>query len=139
MQFHYLPKIQVFADGKRVTDVDSPSSKLTKVTVATKAINALVFMKITQYLVILFQYCSITGDHALIDLGCIGHFNPKLITVRSKSRELLSIDSPAIPILGTAKQTKRGSSKMVCIHKLSLILVIEQYYDCFICYSISVW
>ena len=62
----------------------------------------------------LIMFIFITGDHALIDLGCIGHFNPKLITVRSKSRELLSIDSPAVPILGTAKQTKRGPSKMVC-------------------------
>ena len=40
----------------------------------------------------------ILGDHALVDLGCIGHFNPKLITVRSKSRDLLSIDSSAVPI-----------------------------------------
>merc|ERR1719336_3255064 len=53
----------VFADGKRVTDVDSPSS-----------------------------------DHALVDLACIGHFNPKAITVRSKSRDLLSADSVAIPV-----------------------------------------
>jgi len=53
----------VFADGKRVTDVDSPSS-----------------------------------DHALVDLACIGHFNPKNITVRSKSRDLLSADSISIPV-----------------------------------------
>merc|ERR1719410_1071179 len=51
----------VFADGKRVTDVDSPSS-----------------------------------DHALVDLACIGHFNPKNITVRSKSRDLLSTDSVCV-------------------------------------------
>ena len=61
----------VFADGKRVTDVDSPSS-----------------------------------DHALVDLGCIGHFNPKLITVRSKSGDLLSNDSSAVPIQGTKTQRR---------------------------------
>jgi len=62
----------VFADGKRVTDVDSPSS-----------------------------------DHALVDLGCIGHFNPKLITVRSKSGDLLSNDSSAVPIQGSSKPQRR--------------------------------
>ncbi len=51
------------------------------------------------------------GDHALIDLGCIGHFNPKLITVKSKSRELLSIDSPAVPITGSASATARTSKR----------------------------
>ncbi|CAB4058320.1 RIMBP2 [Lepeophtheirus salmonis] len=61
----------VFADGKRVTDVDSP-----------------------------------TSDHALVDLGCIGHFNPKFITVRSKSRDLLSNDSTAVPI--QQKTGKKG-------------------------------
>ena len=62
----------VFADGKRVTDVDSPES-----------------------------------DHALVDLGCIGHFNPKLITVRSKSGDLLSNDSSAVPIQGGNTQKRR--------------------------------
>jgi hypothetical protein len=62
----------VFADGKRVTDVDSPSS-----------------------------------DHALIDLGCIGHFNPKLITVRSKSGDLLSNDSSAVPIQSTSRMRRQ--------------------------------
>ena len=63
----------VFADGKRVTDVDSPSS-----------------------------------DHALVDLGCIGHFNPKLITVRSKSGDLLSNDSSAVPIQASTR-TRRAA------------------------------
>ena len=62
----------VFADGKRVTDVDSPSS-----------------------------------DHALVDLGCIGHFNPKLITVRSKSGDLLSNDSSAVPIQASSKARRQ--------------------------------
>ena len=62
----------VFADGKRVTDVDSPSS-----------------------------------DHALVDLGCIGHFNPKLITVRSKSGDLLSNDSSAVPIQGGTQKRRQ--------------------------------
>ena len=53
----------VFADGKRVIDVDSASS-----------------------------------DHALVDLACIGHFNPKCITVRSKSKDLLSNDSASVPV-----------------------------------------
>ena len=51
------------------------------------------------------------GDHALVDLGCIGHFNPKLITVRSKSRDLLSIDSSAVPIQGSTKLKKQVYSK----------------------------
>lgn len=59
----------VFADGKRVTDVDSPSS-----------------------------------DHALVDLACIGHFNPKNITVRSKSRDLLSTDSVSVPVPASARR-----------------------------------
>ena len=62
----------VFADGKRVTDVDSPSS-----------------------------------DHALVDLGCIGHFNPKLITVRSKSGDLLSNDSSAVPIQASSRPRRQ--------------------------------
>lgn len=66
----------VFADGKRVTDVDSPSS-----------------------------------DHALVDLGCIGHFNPKLITVRSKSGDLLSNDSSAVPIQASSR-TRRQTRVM---------------------------
>ncbi len=63
----------VFADGKRVTDVDSP-----------------------------------TSDHALVDLGCIGHFNPKLITVRSKSGDLLSNDSSAVPIQGGTRLKRQS-------------------------------
>ena len=55
--------------------------------------------------------CLFVGDHALIDLGCIGHFNPKLITVRSKSRDLLSTDSTAVSIMGN-RQARRAS-KMV--------------------------
>ena len=53
------------------------------------------------------------GDHALVDLGCIGHFNPKLITVRSKSRDLLSIDSSAVPIQGSTKLKKQVYSKKI--------------------------
>ena len=33
-----------------------------------------------------------------MDLACIGHFNPKAITVRSKSRDLLSADSTSVPV-----------------------------------------
>ncbi len=75
----------VFADGKRVTDVDSPSSK----TLICPDLAAMKTMLTT------------TGDHALIDLGCIGHFNPKFITVRSKSRDLMSTDSTAVPVQGS--------------------------------------
>ena len=40
----------------------------------------------------------------MVDLGCIGHFNPKLITVRSKSGDLLSNDSSAVPIVGGSRK-----------------------------------
>ncbi|EEB13454.1 hypothetical protein Phum_PHUM240780 [Pediculus humanus corporis] len=50
----------VYADGKKVTDVDSP-----------------------------------TGDHALIDINKLIGLNPKQVTVRTKSREAQSLDSPA--------------------------------------------
>jgi hypothetical protein len=51
------------------------------------------------------KYCKQKlGDHALVDLGCIGHFNPKLITVRSKSGDLLSNDSSAVPIVGGSRK-----------------------------------
>ena len=46
-----------------------------------------------------------SGDHALIDLGCIGHFNPKVVTVRSKSRDVLSVDST--PVSLHSKQHKK--------------------------------
>eukprot|EP00095_Tigriopus_kingsejongensis_P007068 maker-scaffold1121_size61474-snap-gene-0.20 protein:Tk07068 transcript:maker-scaffold1121_size61474-snap-gene-0.20-mRNA-1 annotation:"peripheral-type benzodiazepine receptor-associated protein 1-like isoform x1" len=74
---HFTPVTgyAVFADGKRVTDVDSP-----------------------------------TSDHALIDLGCIGHFHPKVITVRSKSRDLLSNDSTAVPIIANKHVKKNGKT-----------------------------
>ncbi|KAL0267033.1 UNVERIFIED_CONTAM: hypothetical protein PYX00_009410 [Menopon gallinae] len=54
----------VYADGKKVTDVDSP-----------------------------------TGDHALIDINKLIGLNPKQVTVRTKSRDAQSSDSPpaAIP------------------------------------------
>ena len=68
----------VFADGKRVTDVDSPSS-----------------------------------DHALVDLGCIGHFNPKLITVRSKSGDLLSNDSSAVPIQASSRTRRAARVRII--------------------------
>jgi len=75
----------VFADGKRVTDVDSPSS-----------IRNFVNKYLSPY---------ILGDHALIDFGCIGHFSPKTITVRSKSGDVLSVDSTIISVHGV-KQKK---------------------------------
>ena len=91
----------VFADGKRVTDVDSPSS-----------------------------------DHALVDLGCIGHFNPKLITVRSKSGDLLSNDSSAVPIQGGTQKRRqtRVSFTSRLADKYLLILMdgldqIEMWYQ----------
>ena len=47
------------------------------------------------------------GDHALVDLACIGHFNPKNITVRSKSRDLLSTDSVSVPVpVSSRRRTK---------------------------------
>ena len=44
------------------------------------------------------------GDHALVDLACIGHFNPKAITVRSKSRDLLSTDSVSVPVPAASRR-----------------------------------
>ena len=83
----------VFADGKRVTDVDSPSS-----------------------------------DHALVDLGCIGHFNPKLITVRSKSGDLLSNDSSAVPIQASSR-TRRAAR--VSLFKKSYFGVMLRFGEIF--------
>ena len=44
------------------------------------------------------------GDHALVDLACIGHFNPKNITVRSKSRDLLSTDSVSVAVPAASRR-----------------------------------
>ena len=54
------------------------------------------------------------GDHALVDLACIGHFNPKNITVRSKSRDLLSTDSVHVPVpLSSRRRDKQeGRGRM---------------------------
>ena len=42
-----------------------------------------------------------------MDLACIGHFNPKNITVRSKSRDLLSTDSVQVQVpLSSRKRDK---------------------------------
>ena len=63
----------------------------------------------------MFQNCKITVKTWIkviyiffhFFLGCIGHFNPKLITVRSKSGDLLSNDSSAVPIQGSSKPQRR--------------------------------
>ena len=75
----------------------------------------LIFPLIRQKSFEMFRFKSkkISGDHALVDLGCIGHFNPKLITVRSKSRDLLSIDSSAVPIQGSTKLKKQVYSEKI--------------------------
>ena len=39
-----------------------------------------------------------------MDLACIGHFNPKNITVRSKSRDLLSTDSVSVPVPAASRR-----------------------------------
>lgn len=41
---------------------------------------------------------SPTGDHALIDIGKLGTFNPRAVTIRTKSREAQSADSAPILI-----------------------------------------
>lgn len=50
---------------------------------------------------------SLPGDHALVDLACIGHFNPKNITVRSKSRDLLSTDSVCVPVPASSRRRSK--------------------------------
>ena len=84
----------VFADGKRVTDVDSPSS-----------------------------------DHALVDLGCIGHFNPKLITVRSKSGDLLSNDSSAVPIQASSRTRRAARVRIIFLPMNTDTFVRQQAYN----------
>ncbi|XP_017463669.1 PREDICTED: RIMS-binding protein 2-like, partial [Rhagoletis zephyria] len=41
---------------------------------------------------------SPTGDHALIDIGKLGVFNPRAVTIRTKSRDAQSADSAPILI-----------------------------------------
>lgn len=41
---------------------------------------------------------SPTGDHALIDIGKLGVFNPRAVTIRTKSRDSQSADSAPILI-----------------------------------------
>ena len=125
----------VFADGKRVTDVDSPSSESLAIyrlgpydvsagpfyhKPSPSGLRSIIFIEKNIFPhtespdLIAFippgpeKYFDITklpeitllysGDHALVDLACIGHFNPKNITVRSKSRDLLSTDSVSVTV-----------------------------------------
>lgn len=46
---------------------------------------------------------SPTGDHALIDIGKLGTFNPRAVTIRTKSREAQSADSAPILIPSKCK------------------------------------
>ncbi|KAH1012014.1 hypothetical protein HUJ04_001264 [Dendroctonus ponderosae] len=71
----------VYADGKKVTDVDSPTGKSSK-TSTGPAGNLLV-----------------AGDHALIDISKLLGLNPRHVTVRTKARDSQSADSipTAIP------------------------------------------
>ena len=50
----------------------------------------------------------------MVDLACIGHFNPKNITVRSKSRDLLSNDSVhvAVPLSSRRRDKQEGRGRM---------------------------
>ena len=58
---------------------------------------------------LIMSLCS--GDHALVDLACIGHFNPKNITVRSKSRDLLSTDSVCVPVPVSARRREKPETR----------------------------
>jgi len=40
----------------------------------------------------------VSGDHALIDIGKLMGLNPRQLTVRTKSRDAQSADSPPTPI-----------------------------------------
>ena len=46
-----------------------------------------------------------------MDLACIGHFNPKNITVRSKSRDLLSTDSVCVPVPVSARRREKPEAR----------------------------
>ena len=46
-----------------------------------------------------------------MDLACIGHFNPKNITVRSKSRDLLSTDSVCVPVPLSSRRKDRNEGR----------------------------
>ena len=46
-----------------------------------------------------------------MDLACIGHFNPKNITVRSKSRDLLSTDSVSVPVPLSSRRREKNEGR----------------------------
>lgn len=53
---------------------------------------------------------SPTGDHALIDIGKLGVFNPRAVTIRTKSRDSQSADSAPILIPSECEHILLGSS-----------------------------
>ncbi|XP_050317259.1 RIMS-binding protein 2 isoform X10 [Bactrocera neohumeralis] len=57
---------------------------------------------------------SPTGDHALIDIGKLGVFNPRAVTIRTKSRDAQSADSAPILIPNTVRSAvgRRGPQQM---------------------------
>uniref|UniRef100_A0A1A9VBB6 RIMS-binding protein 2 n=1 Tax=Glossina austeni TaxID=7395 RepID=A0A1A9VBB6_GLOAU len=57
---------------------------------------------------------SPTGDHALIDIGKLGTFNPRAVTIRTKSRDSQSADSAPILIPNAVRSAvgRRGPTQM---------------------------
>ncbi|CAD6996230.1 unnamed protein product [Ceratitis capitata] len=57
---------------------------------------------------------SPTGDHALIDIGKLGVFNPRAVTIRTKSRDAQSADSAPILIPNNVRSAvgRRGPQQM---------------------------
>ncbi|XP_064550324.1 uncharacterized protein Rbp isoform X11 [Drosophila montana] len=57
---------------------------------------------------------SPTGDHALIDIGKLGVFNPRAVTIRTKSRDSQSADSVPILIPNNVRNAvaRRGPNQM---------------------------
>ncbi|XP_051862419.1 uncharacterized protein LOC117573526 isoform X14 [Drosophila albomicans] len=57
---------------------------------------------------------SPTGDHALIDIGKLGVFNPRAVTIRTKSRDSQSADSAPILIPNQVRNAvaRRGPNQM---------------------------
>lgn len=81
----------VYADGKKVTDVDSPTGGQ----IDLSELNENMRIKST-FCFALFTLFS--GDHALIDINKLIGLNPKQVTVRTKSRDAQSLDSPPVTI-----------------------------------------
>ncbi|KAF0299606.1 RIMS-binding protein 2 [Amphibalanus amphitrite] len=83
----------VYADGQKVTELNSPTGELTLNSPVT-------------------ELNSPTGDHAVVDLKIIRGFQPRQVTVRTKSRDLVSADSVPCLIPHAANGRVPGASTL---------------------------